>query len=360
MNKENSCNSMLSRFILIVCCILSACHSNEKRDILSLYQQSDSLSLSKNSFVEDDSLAVADWVVCDGENLIVYDVHLGYAFTLFDQVSGNYISRLGRIGQGTFEMPVGGYGYLCNKCLYWFNDQIKIVMKYHVDSLRHGLPEGKPVCLTRYNIPEAMFSQLIPLNDSTFLGAGTYQSKYQYLLFDNQNRILDYDVKVYNAEDEAFYSYTVYLSNQGSLVKHPTQAKFAYALNFSSNIDFIEIVNDKIKQVKSLRLGNPVYRPNIDATGKFHTVDFAEETITGYVNLCATEKFVYALYSNKKVFANQRRGQYIMIFDWEGNPVKKYDLDTNVYSIAVDEGKHRIFLLVKNEEGSWAIVSNAI
>ena len=91
MNKENSCNRMLSRFILIVCCILSACHSNEKRDILSLYQQSDSLSLSKNSFVEDDSLAVADWVVCDGENLIVYDVHLGYAFTLFDQVSGNYI-----------------------------------------------------------------------------------------------------------------------------------------------------------------------------------------------------------------------------------------------------------------------------
>ena len=37
MNKENSCNRMLSRFILIVCCILSACHSNEKRDILSLY-----------------------------------------------------------------------------------------------------------------------------------------------------------------------------------------------------------------------------------------------------------------------------------------------------------------------------------
>lgn len=55
-----------------------------------------------------------------------------------------------------------------------------------------------PVCLTRYTLPDAQISRLIAIDDSTFLGAGTYQSRYQYLLFDKNSTVMDCGVDVYN------------------------------------------------------------------------------------------------------------------------------------------------------------------
>ena len=139
---------------------------------------------------------------------------------------------------------------------------------------------------------------------------------------------------------------------------HPEKQKFACSINFSSNIDFFEIVDNEIKLTKSLRLGNPTSQPvtsTIVGGGMYCSVDLTENSQIGYINLCATGEYVYALYSEKKAIKSTRKSNVVLVFDWSGNPVKKYLLDTDAYYIAVDETEQSMFAAVKNSERGWSI-----
>lgn len=286
--KGDKTNSVL--LMLLFVCILGACKDEKPHSVLDLFSESRLLS-QKESNIPDDSLAVVEGLVCDEENLIVYDLHSGESFTLFDKNTGAYITRFGTIGQGPEEIPSGCYGYLLKKNFSVFDNQIGLVMKYSLDSLRSSNMVKNPVCLAKYMIPDAKISRLIAIDDSTFFGAGTYKTQYQYLLFDKNSKILDYGINVYNASDDAFNMYTRYLANQGDLVMQPGKNVFACSVNFSSNLDIVEIVDQKIKLIKSLRFAGPLYKPMSD--GMYQSVDLTENTCVGYINLSATSKYIW-------------------------------------------------------------------
>lgn len=161
-----------------------------------------------------------------------FDTRSNQCFTLFDQQSGRQIGRFGNIGQGPLEILFGSSGYLEEKCLVTYNDQSKILMKYSLDSLRNGVDDGAPTRLAKHKIPNALISRLITINDSIFVVGGIYEARYQHLIFDANNRVLDYGIDVYNAADSSFNAITRYLSNQGCLAKHPYKNEFAYSVNF--------------------------------------------------------------------------------------------------------------------------------
>lgn len=339
-------------------CVFEACKNNKKDIISDLFSKSYLLSQKKQCNISDDSLAIVEGLICAGENLIVYDYHSGNGYSLFDKVTGKFIARFGSIGQGPSEIALGCYGYLSRKNFYVFDDQARTVIKYSIDSLRHNKVNGSPVCLAKSNIPDVDISRLIAINDSLFLCAGTYKSRYQYVLFNSKDQVLDYGVDIYNAADSTFNVHTKFLSNQGDLVKHPDNDKFAYTINFSSNIDFIKIVNNKIELIKSLRLGNPILTSvtnTIYGGGMSCSADLSENTQIGFINICATDEFVYALYSDKMAFESQRKSNTVLVFDWDGNPVKKYVLDADAYYIAADEKQHNLFVAVKNADAGWSV-----
>lgn len=346
-------------FFLLCICVLSACKDTKTHTVLDLFPESHLLSQKHEFHINEDSIALIEGLVSDGEYLIVYDLHSGYSYTLFDGRSGEYIARFGAIGQGPSEILIGCYGYLSERCFTVFSDQARTVMKYSLDSLRSGKANGSPVCLTKYDIADTQLSRLIAIDDDIFVSAGTYQSRYQFLLFDKDNRILDYAVDVYNAADSAFNLYTRFLSNQGDLVMHPQKERFAYSVNLSSNIDLFEIRNNKIVPIKSLRLGNPISEPVVQ-NEMFYSVRPTESTQTGYINLSATTQYIYALYSDQKLHENGRKSTTVLVFDWNGNPIKKYALDTEVYYIAVDEAGQKMFAAVKNDQDGWSVICYAL
>ncbi len=346
-------NKVITLFLFFSIYILEACKEEKLQTVLELFPEATELAQKKDYNINKDSLAVIQGLYCDGHNLVVYDVHSDESYTLFDEQSGQYLARFGRIGQGPAEILRGGYGYLFRRCFSVFNDRSRVVMKYNLDFLRSGKIDA--TLLTKYDIPDARVSRLIAIDDSTFLGMGTYQSHYQYFLFDKNNKVLDYGVEVYNAADSTFEKYTKYLSNQGDLVMNPKKRVFASSLNFSSNIDFFEISNNKIKLIKSLRLGDPISKPMIEV-GRFFSVDPTEDTQIGYIHLSATDKNVYALYTDKKVYESPRKSNVVLVFDWEGNPVKKYVLDKDAHYIAVDDEQKSLFAAVVDSEGGWTVI----
>lgn len=335
--------------------ILEACKGNKTSSISDLFTTSEALRNNGKCNINEDSLALIEGITCDTNNIIVYDFHSGSCYTLFDNASGEYITRFGTIGQGPTDIPSPCFGYLSKRCFSVFNDQTRIIMQYNTDSLRSHSINSAVSCLTKYDIPDAQFSRIITINDSLFIGAGVYKSRYQYVLFDKHNKVLSYDVDIYNSSDETFNVYTKFLSNQGVFVMHPHKNLFAYSLNFSSNIDFFQVENNKIHLIKSLRLGDPSYHSVVES--QMFSADLTEKTIIGYLDISATSNYIYALYSDQKVYENGRKSNVVLVYDWEGNPVKKYILDTDTYYITADESHNRLFAAVKNANDGWNIIT---
>ena len=69
---------------------------------------------------------------------------------------------------------MGCLGNLSKRCFSVLNSQASNVMKYSLDSLSNGKMTSVPVRLTKYDIPDMEISELIAIDDTTFLCAGTY------------------------------------------------------------------------------------------------------------------------------------------------------------------------------------------
>lgn len=348
----------ISRFFLglLYISILCACNNKPPQTIEDLFPETIFLTQRKECLISEDSLGRVEGIACDEENLVVFDTRSNQCFTLFDQQSGRQIGRFGNIGQAPLEILFGSSGYLEKKCLIAYNDQSKVIMRFNLDSLRHNVIDGAPVRLAKHKISNALISRLIPINDSTFVAGGIYKPYYQHFIFDTSNCVLDYGIDVYNAADSSFTAETRFLSNQGCMAKQPYKNKFAYSVNFSSNLDFFEVVNNKIKYKKSVRFGNPACESLVENGGQLFSARPTKESIHGFIEVCATPKYLYALYSGGSIYETQRKSKTIFVFDWDGNAVRKLLLDTDVFHIAVNGKKQELFAVVKNEDGEFNIV----
>ena len=70
------------------------------------------------------------------------------------------------------------------------------------------------------------------------------------------------------------------------------------------------------------------------------------ESIQGIYELFATDEFIYAKYSGKLYYGNDKYlTNTIAVFDWLGNPIRLYVLDWNIYHFFVDSQRNRCYLI---------------
>lgn len=340
--------------------MLGACISKNSTAVDSHFPDSQYLSQQMEFSICEDSIGRIEGIVCDDDNFIIYDFHTGNSYTLFDAETGEYISRFGTIGQGPGEILLGCFGYLTNRDFLVYNNSMKQILKYKIDSLRIEKRPMRAQRLAKYELPEMNISRIAPLCDSLYVGGGCHISGSQYALFDKNGKVIDHSIDTYNAKDASFDKFTKYLSNQGDFVKHPHQNKFAYSVNYSSNLDFFEVKDSKIKPIKLQRWKNPVLKSVVEGNGTMFSANPTEKTETGYINICSTSQYVYALHSNKPLYENWRKSTTVLVFDWDGTPIKKYILPQEAYYIAVNEKLQRLYAAIKNKDNGWTVACYGI
>ncbi len=338
--------------------ILVSCHFEKENEVWAKFPFAQSLEKLDSALVNVDSIGIIIGLACDGRNLVVTDPHSGKCYTLFDAKTGEYIDRFGTIGQGPEEIERAYPGYLSEGIFIICNDQTRRVQRYYMDSLRYGREDASPVRLTQYKLDNLYVSKLAALNDSTFFSAGLYQPKWQFCLFNKNNEVLSTGGDVYNASDSSFNAFTRMQSNQGYLVAHPKlKTRFAFSLLFSSNMDIVDVERGEIVLVKSLHWKDPMLTPTVMSVGGMtaYSADPSLDAPVGYLDLCASEKGIYALYSDEKFSESKRGSKDILFFDWNGNPVARYLLDVDAYYVAVDLEGENLYAAVRSEEGIWGI-----
>ena len=335
--------------------LLASCHSDEGKGLMERFPTAVQLQPDALYTFDSDSLMRPEKIACCNDRIVVYDLHSGYNYTLFDARQGNYITRLGAIGEGPGEIPAYCYDYhLEDNRLSAFNNQTRQLFEMQLKDDR-----TQSHCLLQCNLPDAQFTSVVPVGDSLYLGAGVVGEGLQYALFSKGNALIDSGIPIYNAADSTFVGYTRYLSNQGVLIKHPSRDRFAFAVNLSANLDFIEVANERIRLRRSLRLGNPIVQPTIQTlagSGQTFSVNPNEQTIWGYIDLCATEEHVYALYSENTLYKAGRRSDTVIVFDWDGHPVTRLRLHTDAYRIASDADGKYLYALVQGGTEDWNII----
>lgn len=336
---------------LFICTILCSCSRKTNTELVFPKE----IELTKsNLIISKDSLARIEGLQSNDSLLIVWDFHLGKSYTLFNVRTGTCYGRFGSIGQGPAEIPLGCGGYISQNKYKVFNCAVGYIAQYDIDSLCMNINEEPEVLSRKIFTDDIFFSAVIPVNDSLYFGAGVYESKNQYVLFDNKDRIVDANVLIYNANNNFFDKSQKVLSNQGRLAKAPDSNKYAFVLNYSSNIDFIEVVDNKINVLKLLRERDPLYTPIQEGTMRAVYPD--KNSSIGYIYVTSGKNFVYALYTDKKL-DQAFSSNIVYVFDWNSNPVKKYKLANEAYYITVNEVCNQLYAAVREEDGGWNIIS---
>lgn len=324
---------------------MPACKNNES--LLAEFRTEIPIIDTKFNIVNPEQLGMIEGIHANDSLLITLDFHDAKSYSLFNSQSGEMLMRFGEIGHGNNEIPIGCDGIIYNGDFVVFDDEQKIVAKYDiiVDSISVGCD------IIKYKIDDTQLSKIAIVNDSLYLGLGTYKDKYQYVLFDMNGRIFDYDVEIYNSSNKEFNTYHKFLSNQGKIAKHPTRNLFVGTINLSSNIDFLSVENNKIITIKSIRFKDPLYK--IYSKGRMNRVLPTEHTINGFIDICATGNYVFALYSEENLKKQPYCADIILVFDWNGNPVGKVHLPNNAYYIAATSTK--LIAVEKDEKGVYGV-----
>lgn len=164
-------------------------------------------------------------------------------------------------------------------------------------------------------------------------------------IFPNRIALLDYkgDTNItfghYPFENEfKNYNYpTLAMAFQGKFAVHHTGMKAVLATSNSANLDFIDLTNlDKPNIYRQLHFWKPSFQDN----SKENSISTAllNDNKFGFRDIKVTSKYIYTLFSGRTFDRYDNKaleGNQILVFDWEGNPVKRYQLDYDIKAIEV-------------------------
>lgn len=260
--------------------------------------------------------------------LIIRDIDQTHRMKIVD-LKSNKITRLGKIGEGpnelisNFTRPSMDFK---NNMLY-VSDYPRYYV-YNIDSLKKGInlePSQKiKINLEEDNLIESTFAS------GYIIGA----------LFNNRfglHRLSDGEFSKMGD-----YEYGTYMSHQGMFYAHPTEKKAVCLDLFAQEYSILDFTDGDLKIIKDYK-GWSSKQKEVEKEGGIVSVIPPLDDKNCFMSCATTEKYIYALYSGKlrglstETSFDPSYCNIIYVFDWEGVPVKKIQLDTYVRSIAIDE-----------------------
>ena len=330
------------KLIIFILFILTACTGD--KDLLSLFENEKKIKSEIIELSDNDIIAKPFLLTFLDSFITLSDVYGDKLFTAIDLSKKNAF-RFGKIGHGPGEFLIGTFcsRYNSTRDLYLFNSPAKKLYKTSIDSFIRN-PDYNPRKHLTFNAPEIV--KLNMFSDSLFIAQGRF-GEYRLALYNNKGEILNAILKYpqYKESNNQYYYSLVY---QGKLSIKPDDLKFVHITYKSSNIGFYEIKDEKIHVIKEIFLQNPIMQ--LTPVGNMYACIPDKDCIYGYLDVYTTKKFIYALYSDDKVNDNEASSSNILVFDWNGQPIKILKLDNKVTFICASDNDSFIYAISHNDE----------
>lgn len=123
----------------------------------------------------------------------------------------------------------------------------------------------------------------------------------------------------------------------------PDQQSFVCADKYSGYIEFCRISGDRINQGKSYCFHHPRVAINENARCK---VGYYRTNQLGFMDISVSADRVFAIYSgqtNREAQDASLLCKKVIVFDWDGNLLETYDLNTPLSQISYDQEENAIY-----------------
>lgn len=185
---------------------------------------------------------------------------------------------------------------------------------------------------------QGFYYSLQLLNDSTLLTSGNYffsHDDYKLATLDMTSGRIYNQMAPYSADSSKPYTLPQKMSHESFLFLKPSKNKCVLASRYTDRMEIVDLESRKSTIIR----GQDMFEPNLKVMAKRSGKKIAypgEDSREAYVRGQVTDKYIYLLYSgNLPGGKNLFYGKYIHVYDWDGKPVKRLELDNYTKDFAV-------------------------
>lgn len=281
--------------------------------------------------------------------LVVSETQSDTLFHIIDKNNFNYIRKTGKAGIAPNELNNASILFNSEKRnQFWgYSLSTKTLAKYNaIDSISTSIEEIKPKNDEMY-----LASTIVPSSTHSFLSKRTSGDE-KFVEFDFNGKILNtYDNWQNMLNKEDIPSNVISSLFQGKLITNDSKSHFALAC---LDVDVLEILDKETGKIISVR--GPVHHiPEF-------TVDYSagypmcalelQDVIYKYTDAFMLEDKIYVAFSGHSfqtidIDKEDKMSEQIFVFDLDGNPLIRYNLDHSIKHFTVD--KDRIYGITYDE-----------
>jgi len=138
-------------------------------------------------------------------------------------------------------------------------------------------------------------------------------------------------------EDKTVEDFVHTMACQSRIVKSPTNNKLFVAGYYQGFFQIFDKIEDKWEMIKEKHYFKSPYDRIARNGHALYSIN--KNTKYAFIDLKAKGEYVYALFSGRTEHLNPEKecfGNIIIVYNWSGDIVKKYKLDKDILSFAVD------------------------
>lgn len=283
-----------------------------------------------------------DMIYCDSAIIVFDEKSEDGLFHLGDLNDLDSIYDFGKKGQGVNEFLMPFDIQLFGKSSISVYDLYKKTLNVmNISDVKNRISNFS--VLTKDTIPGTI--KVFPTAFNTFVSLGFYEDC-MFRLWGTglieEEHFMEYPYK--DGDEKQIANRLRGMAYQGIIRLNPFMDKFVYAVNTSEIIHFYKINNTDISLIKKYEMNYPIYKTQVE--GDMRAAPISSSNNSTFISLCISPKYVYGLYSGKNFKENGLEtlaGTIIYVFDWNGEAIKKYELNVPVTLISVDNKDEMLY-----------------
>gem|GEM_PF-6241801 len=258
--------------------------------------------------------------------------------SIYSKNAGDFINSELTIGKGPNEVITSsGYGVI-NDSIFWsYEGETTTIRFYHINDIlnveKAKILEKNHIGLERYAY------RIVPLSMDTFLLTGCPSYKSKITIINNKGDVLDSIGKYYN---NPFDDYTFLKGAHMYLLSiKPDKQALALGYYFTDVIEIYSIDGKLINAIHGPENFDVEPKPSLKNMSQYFA--HSQKTRYAYVEVRTTDNYLYALYDGGSAENPSPNAKWIFVFDWEGTPIKSFELSVGINNFIVDEENKKIY-----------------
>lgn len=328
----------MKKYLSAAICLFILFSCKEKIESITDYFKTEKNIHNTVIELEDESQYSRVWkLYCFDNKLVAYDVDHSYLFSITDLNKKEIVTKFGKIGQGPDEIlgTVTSTSMFSKNAFSFFEPNKSVLYMVNFEDITSPVQtevlsvKGIDVIMT-----------LTPLSSNLFIATGIFE-RGRYLLLDKTAKVISYNFDYPTLPNEGTFTHAhKAMAFQGDLGVRPDGERFFSACEDNEVFEIIEITSqNELNMIFKFHGELGDYKSDGDGINSISAA-ISKFSKTKFIDSYCTQNYIYLLYSNRAIenkINNPYLADRVLVFDWDGKPVKILNLDAEVNSIAVDE-----------------------